>query len=147
LGRTTKLITLCTHQHKPKDIITLFHKSSSPASIRVQSLLKRVSANASETATEDQASDHSHQTALQRSEFELNVTEDPPTADQLQTILEYVGTSAIGTVVKGAKTTDQALKKFKESSENFQRPVVCPLFPEPKQIWALTPEPVTDQAP
>ncbi|KAI0120676.1 thioredoxin-like protein [Xylariales sp. AK1849] len=109
---------------KTKDIITVFHKASSPASIRVTTLLKQVSANASEPATEDQASDHSHQTHARREEFDLDVTEEAPTTDQLQSILEYVGTSKIGSVIAGAKTDSEAMKKFRESSDAFKRPVV-----------------------
>lgn len=112
-------------QPKTLDIVTLFHKASSPASVRVSSLLKQASASASQTATEDQASDTGPQTtAPSRETFELNITEDPPTTDQLRTILEYVGTPAIPTVVKGASTTVEALKKFRESADSFQRPVV-----------------------
>ncbi|CAJ2504550.1 Uu.00g119440.m01.CDS01 [Anthostomella pinea] len=112
--------------HKPVDIVTLFHKPSSQASVRVATLLKQVSANATEVATEDQASDHSHQTHphRQRQEFDLNITEDPPTADQLQTILEYVGKSKISSIIQGASTEKDALKKFKESADNFKRPVI-----------------------
>ncbi|EOO01688.1 putative duf1687 domain containing protein [Phaeoacremonium minimum UCRPA7] len=110
--------------HKPKDIVTLFHKASSPASMRVVTLLKQASATATEHATEDQASDHTAQSDSSRAEFDLNITEDPPTADQLQTILEYVGKPRISSIVKGATTENEALKKFKESAENFQRPVV-----------------------
>ncbi|KAI1772756.1 DUF1687-domain-containing protein [Hypoxylon cercidicola] len=112
--------------HKTLDIVTLFHKAGSPASTRAATILKQVSANATETATEDQASDHSHQTHPNRSrqEFELNVTEDPPTTDQLQTILEYVGKDKISSVVNGATSINEALKKFKESNENFKRPVI-----------------------
>ncbi|RYP26750.1 hypothetical protein DL768_011585 [Monosporascus sp. mg162] len=112
--------------HKTKDIVTLFHKSSSPASIRAANLLKQVSANATESATEDQASDHTPQTNSfrQRQEFDLNITEDPPTIDQLRTILEYVGKNKISSVVNGASTENEALKKYKESTDNFKRPVV-----------------------
>ncbi|KAI1272684.1 DUF1687-domain-containing protein [Xylaria sp. FL0933] len=110
--------------HKPLDIITLFHKASSPASVRAATVLKQASANASESATEDQASDHSHQTNPHRPEFELNITEDPPTADQLKTILEYVGKPKISSIVKGATTENEALKKFKESVDNLHRPLV-----------------------
>ncbi|RYP76764.1 hypothetical protein DL770_007174 [Monosporascus sp. CRB-9-2] len=112
--------------HKTKDIVTLFHKPSSPASMRAANLLKQVSANATESATEDQASDHTPQTNSfrQRQEFDLNITEDPPTADQLRTILEYVGKNKISSVVNGASTENEALKKFKESTDNFKRPVV-----------------------
>ena len=91
--------------------------------MRVASLLKQASATATEHATEDQASDHTSQSEA-RAEFDLNITEDPPTSDQLQTILEYVGKSKISSVVKGATSENEALKKFKESAENFQRPVV-----------------------
>lgn len=95
-----------------------------PSSTRVHTILKTASATASSTATEDQASDHSHQTHPQREEFELDVTEEPPTEDQLKSILEYVGTSEISKLVKGAKTELEAVKKLKENGENFQRPVV-----------------------
>ncbi|KAI3321552.1 DUF1687-domain-containing protein [Xylariaceae sp. AK1471] len=110
--------------HKTLDIITLFHKAGSPASVRAATVLKQVSANATEAATEDQASDHSHQTKLARQDFELNITEDPPTADQLKTILEYVGKNKISSVVQGATTENEALKKFKENTDNFKRPVI-----------------------
>ncbi|KUI74560.1 Putative redox protein fmp46, mitochondrial [Cytospora mali] len=109
--------------HKTKDIVTLFHKASSPASVRVASLLKQASANAAEHATEDQASDHSAQSAPDRAEFELNITEEPPTPDQLQTILQYVGKPSIPSIVKGASSESEAMKLFRQSAENFQRPV------------------------
>ncbi|KAG7412195.1 thioredoxin-like protein [Fusarium sp. MPI-SDFR-AT-0072] len=110
--------------HKTLDIVTVFHKASSPASVRVANLLKQVSANATSGATLDQASDHSAQTAPIRDQFELNITEDPPTDDQVKTILEYVGSSGIPNVIKGANNEKEALRKFKESKENFIRPVV-----------------------
>lgn len=89
--------------------------------MRVANLLKQVSANATAGATLDQASE----TKPAREQFELNVTEDPPTDDQVKTILEYVGTSGISNIIKGAHNEKDALKKFKESRENFLRPVVC----------------------
>ncbi|KAF4343844.1 thioredoxin-like fold [Fusarium beomiforme] len=110
--------------HKTLDIVTVFHKASSPASVRVANLLKQISANASSGATLDQASDHSAQTAPIRDQFELNITEDPPTDDQVKTILEYVGSSGISSVIKGANNEKEALRKFKESKENFIRPMV-----------------------
>ncbi|KAL8925038.1 MAG: hypothetical protein Q9208_003722 [Pyrenodesmia sp. 3 TL-2023] len=121
--------------HKPLDVITLFHKASSPASMRAQTLLKQVSAQASETSTEDQATDHSAQNKLQRTDFELNVTEDPPTSDQLRNILEYVGSGSrkAGQIVDGAVDEADALKKLKEDPDKFRRPVVCvPRIPEPR---------------
>lgn len=93
--------------------------------MRVNTLLKQASANASEHATEDQASDHTAQTHPKRQEFELEVSEDPPTPDQLKSILEYVGGPKISTIIKGARDEADAMKKLKENSENFQRPVVC----------------------
>ncbi|KAL8628078.1 hypothetical protein Q9189_006214 [Teloschistes chrysophthalmus] len=112
--------------HKTLDVITLFHKTSSPASIRAHTLLKQISAHASETATEDQATDHTAQNKLQRTEFELNVTEDPPTSDQLRTILEYVGSGGgrAGQIVEGATDESDALKKLKEDPGRFKQPVV-----------------------
>ncbi|KAI1176443.1 DUF1687-domain-containing protein [Nemania sp. FL0916] len=109
---------------KTLDTITLFHKASSPASIRAATVLKQASANAAEAATEDQASDHTAQTNTRRPEFELNITEEPPTPDQLQTILEYVGKKNISSIVQGAASENEALKKFKENAESFKRPVV-----------------------
>ncbi|KAG9239495.1 thioredoxin-like protein [Amylocarpus encephaloides] len=109
--------------HKTLDVITLFHKASLPASSRVHTILKTASATASETATEDQASDHSEQSNPKRKEFQLDVTEEPPTEDQLKSILEYVGAAKISSIVKGAKTEADAMKKLKDSGDNFQRPV------------------------
>ncbi|KAF7538612.1 hypothetical protein G7054_g2816 [Neopestalotiopsis clavispora] len=74
--------------------------------------------------TEDQASDHTAQSDPKRPEFDLDVTEAAPTSDQLRSILEYVGASKISSVVPGASTEKDALKKFKEGAENFKRPVI-----------------------
>ncbi|KAI0192835.1 thioredoxin-like protein [Astrocystis sublimbata] len=109
---------------KTLDTVTLFHKASSPASVRAATVLKQASANAAETATEDQASDHSHQTSPHRSEFELDITENPPTGDQLQTILEYVDQAKISSIVNGATNLKDALKKYKESPDSFKYPVI-----------------------
>jgi hypothetical protein len=111
-------------QHKTKDIVTLFHKASSPASTRVATLLKQASANATETATEDQASDHTHQSDPKRQEFDLDITEASPTPEQLESILQYVGANKISSVIPGAQTEKEALKKFRESPDSFKRPVV-----------------------
>jgi hypothetical protein len=53
------------------------------------------------------------------------VTEEPPTQDQLKSILEYVGPQKVGSLVKGAKDEADAMKKLKHGPDNFQRPVVC----------------------
>ncbi|KAL8700024.1 MAG: hypothetical protein Q9201_005670 [Fulgogasparrea decipioides] len=112
--------------HKSLDVITLFHKASSPASVRAHTLLKQISAHASENATEDQATDHSSHNKFQRTDFELNVTEDPPTSDQLRTILEYVGPGGgrAGQIVEGAADEADALKRLKEDPSRFKQPVV-----------------------
>ncbi|KAF6219585.1 hypothetical protein HO133_004054 [Letharia lupina] len=109
--------------HKSLDVITLFHKPSVPASLRVLTLLKQISAHASETATEDQATDHTHQNKLQRTEFELNITEDPPTGDQMRTILEYLGAWNAGRLVEGAKDSGDAIRKLGENPKTFKPPV------------------------
>jgi len=110
--------------HKGLDVITLFHKPSSPASIKVQALLKQAAATAGSHATEDQASDHSHQTPHPlRQEFDLDITEEPPTTDQVKSILEFVGAQKASTIIKGAKDEADALKKLRADAESFQRPV------------------------
>jgi predicted methyltransferase MtxX (methanogen marker protein 4) len=106
------------------DVLTVFHKPSLAASVRVVNILKTASANAQETATEDQATDHSAQNAVAREPFELEVTEADPTPDQVKSILEYLGNGKAATLVKGASSTSDALRKLKESSDAFQRPVV-----------------------
>lgn len=111
-------------QHKSLDVITLFHKPSVPTSLRVLTLLKQVSAQASENATEDQATDHTHQNKLQRTEFQLNVTEDPPTGDQLRTIIEYTGDSKAGQIIDGAKDASDAINRMSQDIKRFRAPVV-----------------------
>lgn len=85
------------------------------------------------TATEDQASDHSEQSRLARSEFQLDVTDQPPTPDQLESIIQYLGPSKIPMIIKGARTPVDAMKKLKEDPESFQRPVVSYLF----RLWLI----------
>ncbi|KAH9203146.1 hypothetical protein DL95DRAFT_321982 [Leptodontidium sp. 2 PMI_412] len=74
-------------------------------------------------ATEDRASDRSQQTLTLREEFELNITEDPPTPEQLKSILEYIGTQRPSAIVTGANNKADAMKILKENAENFQKPV------------------------
>lgn len=95
-----------------------------PSSLRVLTLLKQISAQASETATEDQATDHAHQNKLQRTEFELNITEDPPTGDQMRTILEYMGARNASRLIEGAKDAGDAIEKLGENPKRFKPPVV-----------------------
>ncbi|KAI9786417.1 MAG: hypothetical protein M1839_006877 [Geoglossum umbratile] len=103
--------------HKSLDVITLFHRPTLASSVRVLNLLKQGSTNASEAATKDQTAQKV------RPEFELHVTEDPPTSDQLRSILEYVGAKRVGEIVRGARNESDAMKKLKEDSENLQRPL------------------------
>ncbi|GAB7334128.1 hypothetical protein MBLNU13_g06200t1 [Cladosporium sp. NU13] len=106
-----------------KDVITLFHHPSSPASIRAHTFLKQTAANATETATIDQAGDHSKQSKLERTDFTLDVQESAPTADQLASILEYLGPAQAGSVITDATGTTDALKKFKANESLFKAPV------------------------
>lgn len=115
-------------QHKTKDVVTLFHKANQPSSVRAHSLLKQLSALASETATVDQASDHSEQNKMQRSEFQLDVTEEPPTTDQLRSIFEYVGEFKCGQLLEGSRNATEAMKILKQSPDSFRRPVVSLTF-------------------
>ena len=104
------------------DVITLFHRPTVASSVRVLNLLEQSSSDAAEAATEDQAGGHSAETG--RQEFELNVTEDPPTSDQLRSILEYIGAKRVGEIVRGARDEADAMRKLQQNSENFQRPLV-----------------------
>ena len=107
------------------DVLTLFHKPTVSGSTRVATILKTASAHSQETATEDQASDHSHQNEhVYREPFDLDITESDPTPDQLRSIFEYVGSGKAAQLVKGAASESDALRKLKESGDNFIRPVV-----------------------
>lgn len=112
-------------QHKTLDVITLFHKPSLASSNRVLTLLKQGSAQAQETATEDQASDHTAQNeATKRDPFELDISEAAPTEDQLRSISEYLGPNKIGSVVEGATSLSDAVKKLAQDEGAFKRPIV-----------------------
>lgn len=87
-------------------------------------MLKRLSAEAAETATEDQASDHSSHNKVQRAEFDLDVQEEPPTSDQLRSILEYLGTNRAKDVVDGSRDVSDAIKRLTEDRKRFRAPVV-----------------------
>ena len=54
-------------------MITLFHQPANPASMRVYTMLKQAAATSQAHATEDQASDHSKQSKLERTEFDLGM--------------------------------------------------------------------------
>ncbi|BDD61634.1 hypothetical protein MAP00_006672 [Monascus purpureus] len=125
------------------DPITLFHNPKLAPSTRVLTLLKQASVTASETATEDQASDYSSQIAKQRGEFDLQISTAPPTTDQLRSILEFISPGGVGgttpiaaaggnvkrlvykpsDLVVGAKDAEDAIRRFKEDQSRFVRPV------------------------
>lgn len=106
-----------------KNVITLFHSPKSSASLRVHTLLKQANAQAVSHATEDQASDHSHQTQAEKTDFELDVQETEPTADQLRSILEFMGSGSASKIVQGASDENDALEKVNKGGSAFQRPV------------------------
>lgn len=111
-------------RQKTIDVITLFHKPSIQASTRIATLLKQASAQSQETATEDQASDHTPQ-QTRREAFQVDITEAAPTKDQLRSIFDYVGDSKAAQLVKGASSQSEAMKKLQENPDSFLRPVVC----------------------
>lgn len=109
-----------------KNVITIFHKPSSPSSTRILNLLKQHQATSTATATKSQASNHALQDqAGQNASFELDVSEANPTSDQLRSILDFVGDHDIGKLVPGEKDKRMAIEKMTKDAESFQRPVVC----------------------
>ena len=53
----------------------------------------------------------SYQTLIYREKFELSITEDPLTPEQLKSILEYIGMQRASTIIKGIKDKAEAIKK------------------------------------
>ncbi|EGD85058.1 hypothetical protein H112_08784 [Trichophyton rubrum D6] len=115
--------------HKTLDIITLFHKPTLASSTKALSVLQRASTAIKEgTATSPSGS------LLRNSDFELNVTEEPPTTDQLKLIMDYMTSSPLasggigvgkpGDLVSGATDRSDAVKRLKENGDSFIRPVV-----------------------
>ena len=117
-----------------KNAVTLFHAPQNPASTRVYTLLKQANATAKSHATEDQASSHQNHNEAQQHEFELDVTEKPPTSDQMKNILDYVGESNASSVIEGARDTNEALRKLRMDPLSLKRPLVfSPLIPPTHQ--------------
>lgn len=112
-------------RHKTLDVVTCFYKNNVAASNRVLTILKQANAHAQETATEDQATDHTPQNeSVKREPFELDLTESIPTEDQLRSIAEYMGDNKIGDVVTGATSITDAVKKLAADEGAFKRPLV-----------------------
>ncbi|EEQ30210.1 hypothetical protein McanMca71_000531 [Microsporum canis] len=115
--------------HKTLDIITLFHKPSLASSTKALNVLQKAS-----TAIKERSTTSSSGAPLRGSDFELNVTEEPPTADQLSLIMDYMTSSPLasggigvgkpGDLVSGATDRPDAIKKLKENADSFIRPVV-----------------------
>ncbi|KAF1809167.1 hypothetical protein P152DRAFT_476729 [Eremomyces bilateralis CBS 781.70] len=110
-------------EHGVKNVVTLFHKPSVSASTRILTQLKQASATSNTTATVDQASSHEAHNQSQHAPFDLDVVEEPPTSDQLQNIIEYVGNKNAGKVVTGASDVSDAVRRLEHDAESFQRPV------------------------
>ena len=54
----------------------------------------------------------------------MNVTEEPPTGDQLRTIIEYTGDRKAGQIVDGARDASDAISKMAQDIKTFKAPVV-----------------------
>lgn len=75
----------------------------------------------------DQASDQTNTIDNRRGEFQLDVTEAPPTPDQMRNILDYLAAKGVkpSAVVPGARNAEDAIKRVKESDANgIVRPIV-----------------------
>ncbi|KAL1881544.1 hypothetical protein Plec18167_003141 [Paecilomyces lecythidis] len=127
IGAAETVERRATSAARTLDVVTLFHKPTVPASQHALNLLKIAHATATETTTLDQASDNTAQALRERGEFELEVTEEPPTPDQLRSIIDYTTRTdpkrSISDIVRGAKDAADALKKVKEDGDTFVRPV------------------------
>ncbi|KAI5290419.1 hypothetical protein KEM54_001589 [Ascosphaera aggregata] len=113
------------------DVITLFHNPSLRSSLRALNLLERASALAQEAScgvTFD-SSNPSRGIPVPGNEFELEVTTKPPTKDQLNSILDFLGgTAAVpgkaSDIVQGARDREDAIRKVMADGSKFIRPVV-----------------------
>ncbi|KAK9244626.1 thioredoxin-like protein [Lipomyces tetrasporus] len=73
-----------------RSVVTLFHSPTSSASRQALQLLKK------------------HIEGSKQKYFDLDVTEGPPTKDQLKTILNYTGEQKVSTIVPGAASLSEA---------------------------------------
>lgn len=103
---------------KTLDVITLFHKPSLPASARMLALLQRASTKAGDPA---------QRVNLKRGDWELEVTENHPTPDQVRSMLEYIGAKRAGEIVNGAKDGSDAMQRFEDKPSDFVWPMVRPV--------------------
>ena len=109
-----------------KNVITIFHKPSSPSSTRVLNLLKQHQTTPAATATKSENSNNALQNQAERNvNFDLDVSEANPTSDQLRSILDFVGDQNVGKLIPGEQDRRRAIEKMVQDAESFERPVVC----------------------
>lgn len=89
--------------HKTRPVISLFHLPTHHASRTVLALLHRDHARRAENPGGRGAGHR---------EFDLEVSESLPTSTQLGTILDIVGSDAVGTVVPGALSKRDAIESL-----------------------------------
>jgi hypothetical protein len=87
-------------------------------------MLKQANANTATTAKEDQISSHDSNSAAQKKEFALDVTEQAPTSDQLRSILEFAGEEKVGSIVEGASDVADAQRRVRLDLSTLKRPLV-----------------------
>jgi hypothetical protein len=52
-----------------------------------------------------------------------DIQEEPPTEDQVNSILEFLGPSHAGSVIRDATGTTDAMRKFRQDASAFQKPI------------------------
>ncbi|KAL2106009.1 hypothetical protein VUR80DRAFT_7427 [Thermomyces stellatus] len=115
---------------KTLDIITLFHKANAPAPAPLVNLLKQAATNASQAANEapsvgaPDSAPTSAAAPTTREPFDLDITDQLPTQDQVETILGYVKPNEISQVVSGANSVADAMRRFKMDKDTLKTPLV-----------------------
>ncbi|KAK9456755.1 thioredoxin-like protein [Dipodascopsis uninucleata] len=93
-----------------RNVITVFHSPLSPASKRIVQAIKAA------------------RSAKPNSHVDVEVLERAPTADQLKTIVEYAGGARrIGSIVPGAESFADAVKKLETASGTAEGVIVRPI--------------------
>ncbi|RJE16828.1 hypothetical protein PHISCL_10835, partial [Aspergillus sclerotialis] len=101
-------------------------------STRALQILKAASEASTASAAEANNNNANATQSTQRGEFDLQVTDVPPTTQQLQNILDYIASGPtprpVSEIVKGANDAKEALRVFAglseaERGERFFRPV------------------------
>ncbi|KAF2668973.1 hypothetical protein BT63DRAFT_478867 [Microthyrium microscopicum] len=96
-----------------KNAVTLFSKPNHQASASVAQFLRSANVVKEAGAKKDDSG----------SKFELTVSEEPPTSDQLRSILEFVGESNASKVVEGADNVEDAQRKVRLNADTLKRPL------------------------